>query len=486
VLDLYANFPAEFIVKRDPQGNWCKWTGSAYASLITGLNGAVYCMAEGPDGKIYVGGNFTDAGGVAEADYLARWNPKTEAWESVVSGINSSIYRMVFDANGDLYIGGGFTNLGSKDGDYIVKVTDLNGTPTVNALGTGLNSECRAIVVSPDGNVFVGGLFTSAGSVLNTSHIAKWDGAAWSALSTGLNDNVLALAIAPNGDLYVGGSFINAAYPYLCKWNGTALSVVGTNIDINDSVYSLAFGAGGYLYVGGVFTNAGGVASADYIAKWSGSKWESLGTGTNSPVYDIFVNSGKVYASGAFTTAGGLTLTDRVAVWSNGAWQPLDIDLPGTSYVYSILPASDGSLYIGGNYSTTVAGENAKTGIVALNFEVASASANTYPVISVTGPGTLKSIINYRTGKSVMFDGLTLQAGEWISLNFDPLQLSFRSGWASRGNLMRYVIAGSDYGDFYVSPGANYLSIFMDGTTTASKASITYVPKFWGLDGALL
>jgi WD40 repeat protein len=486
VLDLYANFPAEFIVKRDPQGNWCKWTGSAYASLITGLNGAVYCMAEGPDGKIYVGGNFTDAGGVAEADYLARWNPKTEAWESVVSGINSSIYRMVFDANGDLYIGGGFTNLGSKDGDYIVKVTDLNGTPTVNALGTGLNSECWAIVVSPDGNVFVGGLFTSAGSVLNTSHIAKWDGAAWSALSTGLNDNVLALAIAPNGDLYVGGSFINAAYPYLCKWNGTALSVVGTNIDINDSVYSLAFGAGGYLYVGGVFTNAGGVASADYIAKWSGSKWESLGTGTNSPVYDIFVNSGKVYASGAFTTAGGLTLTDRVAVWSNGAWQPLDIDLPGTSYVYSILPASDGSLYIGGNYSTTVAGENAKTGIVALNFEVASASANTYPVISVTGPGTLKSIINYRTGKSVMFDGLTLQAGEWISLNFDPLQLSFRSGWASRGNLMRYVIAGSDYGDFYVSPGANYLSIFMDGTTTASKASITYVPKFWGLDGALL
>ena len=74
-LDLYADFPAERIVKRDPQGNWCKWTGSADQSLITGLNGTVYCMAEGLDGKIYVGGNFTDAGGVPGADYLARWNP---------------------------------------------------------------------------------------------------------------------------------------------------------------------------------------------------------------------------------------------------------------------------------------------------------------------------------------------------------------------------------------------------------------------------
>lgn len=487
-LNLYADFPAEFIVKRDPQGNWCKWNGSAYASLITGLNGDVRCMAESPDGKIYVGGSFTNAGGTTDADKLARWNPVTEAWEKVVAGINTYVHCMAFDANGDLYIGGEFTNLGSANGNRIVKITDINGTPTVNALGTGANSTVITIAIAPNGNVYIGGNFTLAGGVANTAKIARWNGTSWSALSTGLNNVVYALAFAPNGDLYIGGAFTDAACPYLCKWNGTAFSVVGTNADIGGDVYALAFGATGWLYVGGNFTNAGGIANADYIAKWSGSKWDALGTGTNGMIFGITVDSGKVYVSGAFTAAGGLTLADRAAVWSNGAWQPLDIDLPGTAYVYSILPASDGSLYIGGMFSTVgeTPDENAKTGIVALNFDVASASANTYPVISITGPGTLKSIINYRTGKSVMFDGLTLQAGEWISLNFDPLQLSFRSGWASRGNLMRYVIAGSDYGDFYVSPGANYLSIFMDGTTAASKASITYVPKFWGLDGALL
>ena len=100
--------------------------------------------------------------------------------------------------------------------------------------------------------------------------------------------------------------------------------------------------------------------------------------------------------------------------------------------------------------------------------------------------GTLQAITNYTTGKSVMFDGLTLQTGEWINLSFDPLNLKFQGGWSGRGNLMRYVVAGSDYGDFYLSPGANYLSVFMTDTTAVSGATIAWTPLFWGLDGALL
>jgi hypothetical protein len=360
----------------------------------------------------------------------------------------------------------------------------------ITALGTGLDNECRAIAIAPDGNLYAGGLFGLAGGVANTSHIAVWtfdSGYTWAPLGTGLNDNVLALAIAPNGDLYVGGSFDNVAYPYLCKWNGAAFSAVGTNTDINGYVYSLAFGATGYLYVGGDFTNAGGDANADRIARWNGASWESLGSGTNNTVYGIVVFSGKVYASGYFTTAGGLTLTDRVAVWSNGAWQPLDVDLPGTSTVYAVLPASDGSLYIGGMFSTAgSSSENAKTGLVALNLNVTSASANTYPFIQIHGPGILKAITNYTTGKSVMFDGLALMPGEWINLSFDPLNLQFKGGWEGRGNLMRYVVPGSDYGDFYLKPGTNYLSLFMTGTDANTNAFTFWTPQFWGLDGALL
>jgi hypothetical protein len=491
-LDLYANFPAEFIVKRDKDGNWCEFNSGTgdYDPLITGLNSTAHCMAEGPDGKIYVGGYFTDAGTVADADYLARWNPITNLWEAVVAGISAPVRCMAFDANGDLYIGGDFENLGDGDGDYIAKITDINGTPTINALGTGLQNYARSIAVAPGGEVYVGGTFTSAGGVAGTSRIAKWNGTVWSALATGLNSTVYAFAVAPNGHLYIGGEFTNADGTYgdfLCYWDGTAFVRVGT-VELNNFVYALNFGATGNLYVGGRFTNAGGNTNADYIAKWTGSTWESLGTGTNSNVYAIVVNAGKIYMGGSFTSVGGLTLTDRIAIYSNGAWQPLDVDLPGTGVIYSFLPASDGSLYIGGAFST--AGEtpdvNAYTGVVALNLNVSSASANTYPYIQVRGPGTLKAITNYSTGKTISFDGLTLQAGEWINLYFDPLDLKFFSGWSGRGNLMRYVVAGSDYGDFYLMPGSNLISLFMTGTTTASGAFMFWTPRFWGLDGALL
>jgi hypothetical protein len=501
-LDLYADFPAKFIVKRDPNGNWCKWNGSSYDNLmkgqgsVQGLNSHVLCMAEGPDGKIYVGGNFTDAGGVSGASGIARWNPMSEAWEKVIT-IPYPYYPtvMVFDAIGDLYVGGNLTDIGSSSGDGIIKITDLSGTPTVSALGSGtsgIHSDVFAIAISPDGNIYAGGDFSLAGGVANTQCIAKWNGTAWSALSTGLSDYVMALAFAPDGKLYIGGTFTNAdgTYgDYLCYWDGTSFNRVGT-VELGSGGYvrALAFDAKGDLIIGGSFTNAGGVANADYIAKWNGASWSALGTGVNGTVYDVVVDSGKVYTSGSFSTAGGLTLTDRVAVWSNGAWQPLDIDLPGTALVHSILPASDGSLYIGGIFSTTASSENAETGIVALNLNVTSASANTYPFMQVRGPGTLKSIVNYSTGKSIMFDGLTLNAGEWINLFFDPLNLIFQGGWSGRGNLMRYVVPGSDYGDFYLKPGNNLISLFFPDSdeNLGSGAFISWTPLFWGIDGALL
>jgi len=496
----YTDFPAEYIVKRDANGNWCEGAGGGEGvSLITGLNERVLCMAEGLDGKIYAGGMFTNAGTVAAADYLARWNPISEAWEAVGTPNTgtasiSAVQCLAFDSAGNLYVGGNFTNFaGIKNADYIAKFDGTNWA----ALETGANGAVFEITIGPDGDVYVGGAFTSAGGVANTAHIAKWDGTAWTPLSTGLNDAVRVITVAPNGLVYIGGDFTSADGSdgdYLCYWNGTVFHRVGTvelddPVDSNPAVNALAFGASGHLYVGGQFIEAGGVDNANYIARWNGKTWQSLGTGTNYSVLSIEINSGKLYAGGAFTSAGGIETADRIAVWNNGAWQPLEIDLPGSNNIHSILVASDDSLYIGGAFSTTDAGPNAQCGIVSdrLNaLGVSTASANTYPYMQVHGPGTLKAIKNYTTGKSVMFDGLTLNAGEWIGLQFDPLNLKFRGGWDGRGNLMRYVVAGSDYGDFYLKPGSNALSLFMTGTDSNSGAWITWTPLFWGLDGALL
>ena len=460
-----------------------------------GPEGYVRCIVEAPDGKIYIGGNFTNAGDIAGANNITRWNPFTGLWEKIITigDENNVVNTLAFDSNGDLYVGGGFSNIGSGNGDNIIKLTGLDTpTPTIVTLGTGANSVVKSIVISSDGVVYIGGEFTSVGGAANTKGIAQWNGTSWSAVGTGITSSpgqVYCMAMSPDNNLYFGGWFTNvdgSNGDYLGYWDGTSLKRIG-NVELDNTVHALAFGSTGYLYIGGEFTNAGGNANADYIAKWNGTSWSEVSGGTNGTVYSIGVFGGKLYASGLFTLAGN-TLVDNLAIWSNGAWQRMDIDLPSSSIAYAFMLSSDNSLYVGGAFMTGTIGQNAETGVVALNLNVASASANTYPFMQVRGPGTLKSIVNYSTGKSIMFDGLTLNAGEWINLFFDPLNLIFQGGWSGRGNLMRYVVPGSDYGDFYLKPGDNLISLFFPDSdeNLGSGAFISWTPLFWGIDGALL
>jgi len=461
---------------------------------VQGLNHYVHSAVEGPDGKVYVAGLFTQAGGVTGADYLARWNPVSEAWESVISGISDYVYRMAFDANGDLYIGGHFEQIGGVTHNHIAKITGLDGTPTAQALGTGLSATPNSLIIAPDGALYAGGTFSRADGAYVWYLAVYRPSTGWQPVTTDqLSGYVNSIALSSNGILYVGGRFMNAGFPYLAKINTSsipgAMSPVGVAGDITMDVNSLAFLDNGLLCVGGRFNDVGGIAGVSKLVAWNGTTWVPFGGVPNDRVEKLVSRGNKLYASGSFTKVGNLSLADKIAVWSNGTWLPIDIDLPGSGYTTSLLPASDGSLYIGGLFSTTSASENAECGIVSdrvYEIGVASASANTYPFMQVRGPGTLKSIANYSTGKSVWFDGLTLNAGEWINLFFDPLNLIFQGGWSGRGNLMRYVVPGSDYGDFYLRPGSNTLSLFMTGATTDSGAFISWTPLFWGIDGALL
>jgi hypothetical protein len=455
---------ANYILKRGTDGAW--------AAMATGASDVVLTVASSPDGGIYAGGDFLNLGDIY-GDRIAKWNGT--AWSSLGTGANNTVYALAVGPDGSLYAGGLFTDLGSASGDYVAK---WNGTAW-SALGTGMNARVTALAVGPDGSLYAGGAFTSAGGVANTGYVAKWNGSTWVALGTGswTATFIFALAFGPDGTLYAGGDFTDANgvanTGYVAKWNGTAWSALGTGM--NSWVRALLIGPDGTLYAGGAFTSAGGVANTSRIAKWNGTAWAPMNTGMNDSVWSlVYGPDNMLYAGGLFTAAGGISLPDHISTWNGTAWSPLDVDLPGSSTIYTITFDQSGNLYIG--YSTNGSATSATITVPSVG------TATAYPRLVFTGPGTVYQLKNYMTGKAIFFN-LTLNAGETAILDLDPVGVSFVSSF--RGNIMNTILPGSNL-DWELMPGANNVSCFIyGGTTAASGIVMTWRDQYWSIPGAV-
>jgi hypothetical protein len=338
------------------------------------------------------------------------------------------------------------------------------------------------IRIAPNGYIYAGGNFTSMNGVA-ANHIVKYNGATWSALGAGTNAVVYAIAFDPNGLLYAGGAFtqcdgsVNANY--IASWDGTNWAYLGPSSTVNGvtgfGVYAITVGLDGSIYVGGSFTSASGVLASN-IAKWNGSFWSMLGSGTSSIVEVLVTASdGTIYASGTFSTAGGVSLPDHIAIWNGSVWMPLDIDLPGNAEILAILLTNNGYVYLG--YNTSGSAVSATVGATV------SSSSIVWPKITFTGPGRAWQLKNYTTGKSIYLN-LTLLAGETAVLNLDPLHFSFISSF--RGNLLASgaILSGSNT-NFPLMPGSNNVSTYMYGSTTAASSIVMeWQGNYNSLDGA--
>jgi len=89
-------------------------------------------------------------------------------------------------------------------------------------------------------------------------------------------------------------------------------------------------GSGPALFVGGSFQLAGGQV-AHNIARWDGTSWSALASGTNGNVAALLGDSGTItsdnalFVGGSFTEAGSLPAAS-VAAWAGDPYVPEDCD----------------------------------------------------------------------------------------------------------------------------------------------------------------
>ena len=343
-----------------------RWNGTSWSALGTGpangVNGGVYALAVAPNGDLYAGGNFTVAGGVP-ANNIARWNGTS--WSSLgtgpTNGVNGGVYALAVAPNGDLYAGGNFTVAGGVPANNIARWNGTNwsslGTGLFTANGNPVYTNVYALLVAPNGSLYVGGNFDHVGGVA-ADNLARWDGSTWS--SMGLDPtyySVNSLVLAGNGDLYAGGGgLLNLVDGFVARWNGSSWSRLGggfvsTGNRTRATISCLSVTASGNVYAG--VKVAGSISSgrAGYLARWNGTSWAAL-SASDEPQGNILAlvvtGNGDVYAGGDIGSgAAGAT---GVVYWSGTAWSGLGVGSSVNKTVRAVAITVNGDVYVGGDF----------------------------------------------------------------------------------------------------------------------------------------
>jgi WD40 repeat protein len=299
---------------------------------------SISALAVSPDRRtLYVGGFFTTADGQPRAS-LAAVDTATGALTSWQSGIdtNGAVKALAVSPDGrTLYVGGSFTKLGSDNQPRAklgaVSTVDGNATAWDPGISGGSGPVVRTIALSPDGStVYVGGAFTTAGANdVPRSNLAAISSAGIGDATTwapnphgGSSPTVYSLAVAPNGTVYAGGMFSTAGSNALARPNLAAIAPGGTGeattwnpaVATSDAsnaplVQALAVSEdAGTLFVGGRFSQLGGQPRIDLgevsLATGAATTWNPDPGPYLDGVDAIAASDGAVRVGGDFARMG--------------------------------------------------------------------------------------------------------------------------------------------------------------------------------------
>ncbi|HEY1792163.1 MAG TPA: putative Ig domain-containing protein [Opitutaceae bacterium] len=277
----------------------------------TGVNGPVYALSELPTGA-----------STETPSNAAIWlNSNGQVRYSYSAASNGEVLCSTVDAQGRVLVGGLFSNFDDVSG--VLNLVRINTDGTIDTTFTPApNAVVNAIVVQPDGNIVIGGGFNEVGGTVEPylARLNPTTGVVDTSYSPAPNLQVVCMLVEPDGSLIVGGDFtqmIPNAATTVSQINYLAhVKIDGTldtnfNPDPNGPAYCLAFSPDkSQVYVGGYFTtmtpNLGStVLNVQYLARLNtstGAVDTSYYPAPNAAVTSMVVDpNNNVIAAGTFT-----------------------------------------------------------------------------------------------------------------------------------------------------------------------------------------
>lgn len=246
------------------------------------VNGTVFAAVPLTDGKILIGGSFTQVGGV-ERNRLARLHSNGTldlTFDPNVTGFSdpplfptdsSEVDCLLVQADGKILLGGNFTHIGGKpqgrlarlhpdgtlDTTFIARVSEDRGNGVID------RTSVDTIAQRDDGKLIIGGSFSNVAGQTSHKCLARLNAngsldTSFSAQGTGVN-TVHDLEVLPNGQIVVSGQFSSSSL--VLKLNADGSQDTGFPIaSVQGSPHSLIMLPDGKILIGGSFSNINGSA----------------------------------------------------------------------------------------------------------------------------------------------------------------------------------------------------------------------------------
>jgi uncharacterized delta-60 repeat protein len=300
-------------------------------NIGTGFNtSGINTIITQADGKPIIGGSFTQYSSsnnyITRTDLSGSYNAGPETNFNMGVGFNNSVYTYATQSDGKILVGGSFTQY-SGSGTNTTRIIRLNSNGTQDTsfvTGVGFNTDVHIIKIQTDGKIIVGGLFTTySGSTVNYITRLNSNGTRDTTFNTGTaaSSTVWDSHIQSDGKIVIVGGFATysgSSNPGIVRINdsGSKDTTFNVGLGTTGAVYSINPTGSQYI-VGGNFTSYSG-SSNNYIVRINsnGTKDTSfnIGTGFSSTVNDTTVEpNGKILAIGQFTTySGSSTNTTRI------------------------------------------------------------------------------------------------------------------------------------------------------------------------------
>jgi uncharacterized delta-60 repeat protein len=330
-----------------------------------GISSIVNSIAVQSDGKILVGGEFTTYNAQTGKNRLIRLNADgTEdtafSTNAVVNGttprFNNTVFSITVQSDGKILVGGNFSNYNAQTGKNRLIRLNADGTEdtafSTNAVVNGttprFSNAIRSITVQSDGKILVGGEFATYNAQTGKNRLIRLnaDGTEDTAFSTNAVVNgttprfsgvVRSITVQPDGKILVGGEFTTynaqTGKSYLIRLNsdGTEDTVFSTNAVVNGAtarfnniIRSITVQSDGKILVGGVFSNYNAQTGKNRLIRLNSNGTEDTAFSTNAVVngttarfndgvFSITVQSdGKILVGGIFTTYNAQTGKNRL------------------------------------------------------------------------------------------------------------------------------------------------------------------------------